>query len=689
MIFYDFSIEYEKAEVGKSSENVGFPFDGEDVEEKPKKWKDQMSELNEQLGYECGLDGALSAAVVSGSEGSVHVAASCKIEKASLKKCRDFITDRIASFWNVKDVCITASREVGAKEFDSMVKRADNMGYVGNHYSFVREMGLDYFDNNQFRAKERCMDKPMTKAYAMRKADMILGDATLYEELNRIFASENKKKFYGHPVHYKLTVGTTESAMDIVKILVPSLRKNNRLLGNRVIHIYDVDENCYDESDMDNLFEAARGNTVVIELAGSNTLHGNYASSYEQVIDYFDRLIKKFGRDTLCIFIESTEHPGFAQSLIARVQEAIDIIEIKEGCGDYDRALRYFMELSKQTDFPATREEVRELLPRKKLYTATEVYGAYQKWYGNGLKSKVYTSYKHCTAIKLPDDRKSSEPYKELQDMVGLTEIKKVVDQIIAMGKATKMRSSMGMDTYKTSLHMIFTGNPGSAKSTVARLIAQILKKEGVLDSGNFVECGRSDLIARYVGWTAKEVRRKFFEARGGILFIDEAYSLVDDTQSFGDEAINTIVQEMENRREDVIVIFAGYPEKMKEFLNKNEGLRSRIAFHLDFPDYNAAEMLEILHLQAEQKGYLLSDGVNEKCLDIFNKAASEEEFGNGRFARNLLEQAMLKQAERIMNDCRGRKVSRQKLTELVAEDFDVNVSRRVKERHNPIGFGR
>ena len=107
------------------------------------------------------------------------------------------------------------------------------------------------------------------------------------------------------------------------------------------------------------------------------------------------------------------------------------------------------------------------------------------------------------------------------------------------------------------------------------------------METGNFVECGRADLVARYVGWTAKTVKEKFNKARGGILFIDEAYALVDDTNSFGAEAINTIVQEMENRRDSVIVIFAGYPEKMEQFLEGNEGLRSRIAFHLDFPDYN------------------------------------------------------------------------------------------------------
>jgi SpoVK/Ycf46/Vps4 family AAA+-type ATPase len=133
---------------------------------------------------------------------------------------------------------------------------------------------------------------------------------------------------------------------------------------------------------------------------------------------------------------------------------------------------------------------------------------------------------------------------------------------------------------------MIFTGNPGTAKTTVARLVAQILKENGILSNGNLYEVGRSNLVGKYVGHTAPLVRDAFNLAQGSVLFIDEAYSLVDDSPgSFGDEAINTIVQEMENRRDDMVVIFAGYPKPMEEFLNRNEGLRSRIAFHVAFDD--------------------------------------------------------------------------------------------------------
>jgi hypothetical protein len=143
----------------------------------------------------------------------------------------------------------------------------------------------------------------------------------------------------------------------------------------------------------------------------------------------------------------------------------------------------------------------------------------------------------------------------------------------------------------------------------------------------------------------------------------------------------------MENHREDVIVIFAGYPEKMKEFLSKNEGLKSRIAFHLDFPDYTPDEMSEIMTLMAEKQGYKIDSRAMEKCGMIFSKACSEEDFGNGRFARNLIEQARMAQSHRLSSNYRGKKISRKALETLKAEDFDVNIANRLKTARIPIGF--
>ena len=171
------------------------------------------------------------------------------------------------------------------------------------------------------------------------------------------------------------------------------------------------------------------------------------------------------------------------------------------------------------------------------------------------------------------------------------------------------------------------------------------------------------------------------------VLFIDEAYSLSDgDHATFGEEAINTIVQEMENNRDNVIVIFAGYPDKMKYFLDHNEGLRSRIAFHIDFPDYTADELTDIFKLMAKKRGYNITDDVVEHCRKIFKRVAKKKNFGNGRFVRNLLEQAWLKQAQRIVKENEGGTVTKDDLISFKVEDFDVNVDKKYKDERK-LGF--
>ena len=175
------------------------------------------------------------------------------------------------------------------------------------------------------------------------------------------------------------------------------------------------------------------------------------------------------------------------------------------------------------------------------------------------------------------------------------------------------------------------------------------MKENGLLAQGKLYELGRSDLVGKYVGWTASIVKEKFQKAKGSILFIDEAYSLLDGhTGLYGDEAINTIVQEMENCREDTVVIFAGYPVEMEQFLSRNPGLRSRIAFHISFDDYTAEELYQITQLIVEEKGMLLSEGVRESCCP-FLKQQQNAPIRKRPFARNLVEKALMNQADRLI----------------------------------------
>lgn len=231
----------------------------------------------------------------------------------------------------------------------------------------------------------------------------------------------------------------------------------------------------------------------------------------------------------------------------------------------------------------------------------------------------------------------------ELQALVGIKAAKDQVKKILAFAKMRKAMEEKGEQLEPITLNMEFVGNPGTAKTTVARIVAGVLKEIGIITSGEFIEVGRADLVAQYVGQTAPMVKSVFQRAKGGVLFIDEAYSLLDKGSGrFGDEALNTIVQEMENNRKDTIVIFAGYPDEMDEFFLRNPGLRSRVPFRVRFDDYTTEELADICELEAGKRGFLIDKNAKEIIKEICENSTKNIENGNGRFCRNLVEKAVL-----------------------------------------------
>ena len=253
-----------------------------------------------------------------------------------------------------------------------------------------------------------------------------------------------------------------------------------------------------------------------------------------------------------------------------------------------------------------------------------------------------------------PDDLspETKSPSEMLEELIGLEPVKEQVRKITAFARMKKDMEASGHGSFPAVLNMEFIGNPGTAKTTVARILAGIFHEIGLLDSGEVLEVGRGDLVAKYVGHTADRVREVFRKAKGRLLFLDEAYSLVDDRAgSFGDEAINTIVQEMENRRDETIVIFAGYPGKMDGFIDRNPGLRSRVPFRIQFGDYSADELLQIAELEAGCRGFSLDAAAKDRVLELCGAAAGRADAGNGRFCRNLVENAILEYAARVYGD--------------------------------------
>lgn len=260
----------------------------------------------------------------------------------------------------------------------------------------------------------------------------------------------------------------------------------------------------------------------------------------------------------------------------------------------------------------------------------------------------------------------------QLQHLVGLEDVKERVKSIINYVRAEKRREELGHQVNELALHMVFTGNPGTGKTTIARLLSKILKSIGVLKRGHMIEVTRDDLVGQYVGQTGPKTLEKIKEAYGGVLFIDEAYSLYSGSESdFGYEAISTLIKEMEDNRDKLVVIMAGYPGEMEQMLSMNSGIRSRVAYTIDFPDYNSEELVEIFTMSATPQGFEISDEAVNTLKKVFDEKyqTRDSHFGNARMARSLFEKTKLQQSNRLALD------EEADLFEILPEDIEKSVT--------------
>lgn len=262
---------------------------------------------------------------------------------------------------------------------------------------------------------------------------------------------------------------------------------------------------------------------------------------------------------------------------------------------------------------------------------------------------------------------------QELESLIGLSGLKVLVRELYASAYINKKRMEAGLETKGQMLHMLFTGNPGTGKTTAARLIASMFKKLGLLEKGQFIEAERADLVGEYIGHTAQKTRDLVKKALGGVLFIDEAYSLArGGEKDFGKEAIDTLVKQMEDHQNGFILILAGYPREMAHFLSMNPGLQSRFPLIHHFPDYTTEELLQIADVIAVEKKYEI-DTVGRPLLRSIieqEKRISGLRFANGRNIRTLIEKAARRQALRLMAQSVH---SKKELKMLKGEDFQLS----------------
>jgi type VII secretion ATPase EccA len=264
------------------------------------------------------------------------------------------------------------------------------------------------------------------------------------------------------------------------------------------------------------------------------------------------------------------------------------------------------------------------------------------------------------------------DPYQELDELIGLGSVKQEVRSLANFVKLQKQREAQGLKTAKVSYHLVFYGSPGTGKTTVARIVGRIYKDLGVLKKGHTVETDRAGLCCEYVGKTGPKTDTVISKALDGVLFIDEAYSLVPEGgagNDYGQEAISTILKRMEDYRDRLVVIVAGYKDEMQRFIDSNPGLQSRFNRYIDFPDYSGTELVEIFKMYMKKNQYTLAPDAEEYLKEQFEYVVAHKDrnFGNARFARNVFEKSIQQQANRLAGQTN---LDKSRLTELTVEDL-------------------
>ena len=579
--------------------------------------------------------------------------------------------------------------EITVANLQSLLGNADHQDYIEDDNEVLERFGLDRICGRRGRGLEfgeNLVNYAAKEDELFASAKKLFTNETLVPELERIYTVNKRIGAPGHPVHYIVEADDRDVRRKMYKILLDALHANLRLENCRYSFLDFRPGENYSRMTYEALYKISEGGAVVVRyLSSDDSEDDSNASSERDVIENICEMAKRYRNKVLTVLC----FPRECKKVKAQFYENLGtmaFIELREDFIDSASAKEFLTSCAKENHVRIDKKLFADIKDDHS-YLATELQNVFDVWYNLKLKTTVYPQYKDVAVARKETVKAKPQgsAYDELMEMIGLNEAKQVIKKALNYYKMQKLYEEKGVKRNNPAMHMIFSGNPGTAKTTVARLFARIMRENGLLSRGHLVEVGRGDLVGRFVGWTAQTVQAKFKEAIGGVLFIDEAYSLVDDRDgSYGDEAINTIVQEMENHRADVVVIFAGYPDKMEGFLAKNPGLRSRIAFHVPFADYNSEELCQIADMISRKNGMKIDKGAYDKLTKAFDIAKANEDFGNGRYVRNVFEQAKMNQASRLLEKD-FETITTDEITTITADD--IVIPEAIKPQKRRIGF--
>ena len=569
--------------------------------------------------------------------------------------------------------------EISLSQFKRSLRRAECEKYIDDEVKIISDLRIEC----DCRYKELIV-KDVSRNQIEELSQELLYDKSMKPEIDRIYQMKNESEKLHHPVHYIIRSDNEDDYHEIIDCLLSALFENNRIFSKRYSEIEIYDRMDSGRHDLIKLYSLQRGGTVLLKVVPSRAAESAYET--DRLCDHIERIarvINRFNQDVLTVFVLPQVCEKETEAIYKNTEPIF--VEITPENASGERAKEYLNYKARKAEVTVM-DTLYKGIDDEKALSGRDLSEHFANWYSNHVRTEMYPQYAEIKKKKVAEnDNRFGKALKELDEMIGLENAKKIVYNALDYYKVQKMYKQLGKKLDAPSMHMVFTGNPGTAKTTVARLFAQILKDNDVITNGRLVEVGRADLVGKYVGHTAPLVRHAFEKAAGGVLFIDEAYSLLDDKGGmYGDEAINTIVQEMENRRNETIVIFAGYPNEMEAFLSRNPGLKSRIAFHVPFDDYSPEELVEITKLMARNKDNLIDESALEKIREIYNDAVKISDFGNGRYARNVIEKAELNRATRLAK-LGFDEVTKDMLETFIPEDFEAD-KKQIKEEKR-IGF--